>query len=436
MACASLFLNLPIYTETGLPWDPDTILDDGDPNFEKPDYEISFPPAVVRLDDAYELEDSIRAQELPRAIDRGKYDIESVTVSHLSSCEWPATIGVTSDFLSSTKQSRLIARQRMLADQRISKVSHLNKAEPPKFFIELAKPGYMNDSINMSQSPDLRSPKDKKPFFSNARDVSYDEIRSAGHSLMPSRYMTKGPAGGNGIVEVIRNEFKEKKFNLSELFEVIRPKETKNAAEGTLEIQELRAGNITPNGEIEGRLRNVSIRATRMPSLDEQVVKAGDILLAHRGSIGHVAYITETDNTNIGLWAGQTLFILRERKLTSSSKSKIYCDPRVLFMYLLTPKVHEHWRSILTGDKNPSIPIGEVESLGLPENIVLPTKPRRGISPKNVKGASGYVEQVIFDFEKRQAMLLQVRELQKDMDDGLKRVWDTAWKKQIEKSDE
>jgi len=71
----------------------------------------------------------------------------------------------------------------------------------------------------------------------------------------------------------------------------------------------------------------------------------------------------------------------------------------------------------------------------LPENIVLHKKPRRGISSKNVKGANSYVEQIISDFDKRQAKLLQVRELQKDMDDGLKRVWDTAWRKQIEKSD-
>ncbi|PRY89501.1 restriction endonuclease subunit S [Donghicola tyrosinivorans] len=436
MACASLFLDLPIYTETGLPWLPDAILDDGEPNYEKPDYEISFPPALARPEDACELEESVRAEKLPRSIDRGKYDLESVTLNYLSMADWPATVFVTYDFLSSTKQSRLIARQRLIQFDRVTQVSQLRDSKPKIFFIRLEKSSYLNDSVYFNSSSNLNSRRREIFRFSKERVVSYEEIEEAGYSLNPSRYMIKGPAGRRDIDEITRNGFEAKKFKLSDLFEVIRPKETKNAEEGTLEIRELRAGNITPNGEIEGDFRRINIRASRQLSLEEQEIKAGDILFAHRGSIGRVAYISEADKDNIGLWAGQTLFILRERKLTSSSKSKAYCDPRVLFMYLMTPEVRRQWGYALTGVKNPCIPIGEVESLGLPENIVLPKRPRRRISSRNTKVAGSYVEQIVFEFDKWQENLLQVREIQKGMDNRLKRVWDMAWTKQIQMSDE
>lgn len=433
MACTSLFLDLPIYTETGFPWKPDVILDEDEPNFEQPDYEISFPPALAIPEDACDLEESVRNENLPRAIDRKKYDLESVTLNYLSSSESPATIFVTSDFLSSTKQSRLIARQRLLQFQRVTEVSQLRKSSPPIFFIMLEKPHYMNDNVFFKNSTCLGLRSLNKKYISDARIVSYEEIEETGYSLTPSRYIINGPVGGgNNMAEKHRNRFEAKKFKLTDFFDVIRPKETKNAAEGTLMLQELRAGNITPNGEIEDDFRRVSIRASRQPSLEEQKIRAGDILLAHRGSLGNVAYISESDEAHIGLWAGQTLFILRERKLTSSSKSKMYCDPRVLFMYLMTPEVRSKWRYALTGGQNPSIPIGEVESLGLPENIVLPTKPRNRISSKSAKDASGYVGYIISEFDRRRENLLQVREIQKGMDDGLERVWETAWRKQIQ----
>ena len=78
------------YTEAGPPWAPDMLFDDGEPNAEPPDLEISFPPESFREADAPGLEASIREWKVPRAVDRGGYDLESVMLAYLGDSEAPA----------------------------------------------------------------------------------------------------------------------------------------------------------------------------------------------------------------------------------------------------------------------------------------------------------------------------------------------------------
>ena len=160
-----------------------------------------------------------------------------------------------------------------------------------------------------SHDPDDIKEGNSRPRTSG--NISYDVIYDTGHSFLPARYFSKGPSGGRGIVGKARNHFEAKTFKLVDVFDVIRPKSTKNDPAGSLEIQELRAGNITSVGGIEGDLRHITVRPTKGPSLEAQIIKEGDILFAHRGPIGRVAYVADTDLDRIGLWASQTLLRLK-----------------------------------------------------------------------------------------------------------------------------
>ncbi|MBU2936464.1 MULTISPECIES: hypothetical protein [Pacificibacter] len=435
-AFASLFLNLAIYVESNPPWVPDMVFDDSEPNTELPDLEISFPPANFKLNDAPHLEESVRASKLPRAVDRGKYDLESVMLDYLCFTERSVLVFTSESFLHSTKQSRLLVRQRLLDFQRIDSVTELTMTSPHLFLIELAPELAQVISIRMAVSSDasqigLSAIKPNE----DSRKVAYvpvSDIRSAGDTLKPARYLVTGPAGGRNLAEHFRNAFYPGKYKLADLFEITRPKTTRHDPVGTFEIQEVRAGNISANGEITGQLRRISIRSTLAIGLEEQLIKPGDILFAHRGPIGHATYVTDATTQKSPMWAGQTLLIFRPRKRSSGNQNAIYCDPRVLFMYLLTPAVQKDWSRSVSDERSPAIPIGRIESLNLPENLILPRKPKKGDPTASQYSSHIHKEQILTEYQKRQKQLMNLRELQDSMNEGLVRVWDSAWEKQVD----
>ncbi len=163
--------------------------------------------------------------------------------------------------------------------------------------------------------------------------------------------------------------------------------------------------------------------------LEEQVVKPGDILFAHRGPIGRVAYVTEAEVQENKNWAGQTLLILRARKSTSVELIEKYCDPRVLFMYLLAPKVRASWIELANGDRSPAIPIGEIERFSLPEGILHARRPRKSVSEAGSNEPRSDTDLILAEFHDRQEKLIALREIQEAMDDGLARAWTAAWRK-------
>lgn len=433
MAFASLFLNLAIYTESNPPWDPDMLFDNGEPNSELPDLEISFPPAEFRLGDAPHLEPSVRASKLPRAVDRGKYDLESVMLAYLCEAEASALVFISEIFLSSTKQSRLLTRQHLLDLFRIRKVSELTMTQPHRFLIEVGPVGHENEIIQMAKIgavPDLigAAPSRSSSVRSSGL-ISVSEIRSAGDSLNPARYLATGPAGGGNLAEHFNNAFRPTKYRLADFFDIIRPKTTKSDPVGTLTIQEIRAGNISANGEISGMPRRISVRATLAIGLEEQVIKPGDILFAHRGPIGHVAYVADADVHETKIWASQTLLIFRARKKNSGDRNMQYCDPRVLFMYLLTPGVRSNWAKFATGDRSPAIPIGQIESFGLPENLIAPKKAKQPASQLSSNSPLSCTDLILAEFQNRQKQLMKLHEIQTSLNAGLDQVWGAAWMK-------
>lgn len=435
MAFASFYLNLAIYTESNPPWEPDALFENGEPNSEPPDLEISFPPTDFRLHNAPHLEARVRASKLPRAVDRGKYDLESVMLAYLCESDASALVFTSESFLSSTKQSRLLTRQHLLDLLRIRKVTELKVTQPHRFLIELGPSRHENEAIQMAAAGSVHQLTRTAPKRSqNGRTkalISVDEIRSAGDSLKPARYLAVGPTGGRDFAEQMNNISYSTKYRLADFFEITRPKTTKNDPVGTFAISEMRAGNISANGEILGALRKINVRSTLAVGLEEQVIKLGDILFAHRGPIGHVAYVTDAIASETKMWAGQTLLIFRARKKNSGDRSTKYCDPRVLFMYLLAPDVRASWSKFTTGDRSPAIPIGQIESFSLPENLILPKKPKQVISPISSTAPLGYTDLILSEFQDRQKKLMALCEIQKNMDHGLDRVWEAAWTKLI-----
>ncbi|MEP2878157.1 MAG: hypothetical protein ABJP13_00040 [Sulfitobacter sp.] len=432
-AFASLFLNLAVYTESNPPWKPDMLFDDGEPNTEHPDLEISFPPAEFKLIDAPHLEESVRASGLPRAVDRGKYDLESVMLEYLCETEGSALIFTSENFLSSTKQSRLLARQHLLDHFRLRKVTELTTGQPHRFLIEIDPMGQVNEEIQMAVAATSGRPsrtgEGRKLNRRKSAFIPVSDIRSAGDTLKPSRYLVTGPAGGQNLAEHFNNVFRPAKYRLADLFEIIRPKATKHDPVGTFAIQEVRAGNISANGEITGELRKIVVRSTLAIGLEEQVIKPGDILFAHRGPIGHVTYVTSTDVEDTNIWASQTLLIFRPRRRSSRDRNAMYCDPKVLLMYLLTPAVREVWRKLATGDRSPSIPIGQIESFHLPENLILSKKPKKVGGQAEPASPESYTDQILAEYQSRQEQLIRLQDIQASMNDGLVRVWETAWTK-------
>jgi len=432
-AFAALFLNLGIYAELNTPWNPDMLFDEDEPNTEQPSLEISFPPAEFKLDDAPHLEDSIRASGLPRAVDRGKCDLESVMVDFLCESEASSRVFTTESFLSSTKLSRLSARQHLLDHLRLGKVTELELKQPQRFLIEIDSMGQVNEEIRMAVAAkaDLRdiTASGRRANSRKSTFIPVSDIRSAGDTLKPSRYLVTGPAGGGNLAEHFNNVFRPSKYKLADLFEIIRPKTTRHDPVGTVDIQEVRAGDISAKGEITGELRKLTVRSTVAIGLEEQVIKSGDIVFAHRGPIGRVTYMTEADFQKADIWAAQSLLIFRPRKRSSVDRGKVFCDPRVLFMYLLTSEVRQNWRKLATGDRSPAIPIGQIESFNLPKNLIIPKKKKKAGADTVLEPHQNYTDVILAEFEHRQEQLIKLREIQMSLNDGSERVWDAAWSK-------
>lgn len=435
MAFACLFLKLAVYTEPNPPWDPDAVFENGEPNSEPPDLEISYPPANFHLQDATQLEESVRKSRLPRAVDRGKYDLESVVLEYLCDAKSSALVFTSELFLASTKQSRLLTRQHLLDLLRIRQVSELTLSQPHQFAIELGDAGREHEVVRMAKTSNFahlsRASSIDSPVHSKSALIPVEDIRSAGDCLRPGRYLGTGPAGGQDLAARMKNTLSPTKYRLADFFEIIRPKTTKSDPVGTLSIQEARAGNISANGEISGDLRRITVRSTLSAGLEEQIIKPGDILFAHRGPVGHVAYVSDAEVQGGDVWAGQTLLIFRARRRSASDRSGQYCAPRALFMYMLMPDVKSSWRRLAIGDRSPAIPIGQIESFRLPENLLLPNKPRQTALSIGSTPPRNYTEILLAEFQLRQNKLKELSLIQSNMNEGLDRVWKASWSKPI-----
>lgn len=432
IASASLYLDLPVYIESGPPWKRDFLDDDGDPLSDEPKLEISFPPAVFKSENALDLEPSIRELHLPRAIDRGGYDIESVMVAYLCESGRRALTLVSESFLSSPKQSRLATRQRLFDMRCIDQIAELEGARGSTHLISLGGFGLARDQIQFILTRSVRQFVGTVPFqgslVRNSTSVSIDSLQAAGGTLLPKRYLSKGPSGAPGLIKYPSYTRNPAHFCLADLFDIIRPKSIREDPVGTAEVREISGRNISQFGDILERPRQVCIRSTTLGRFDEQELRPGDVVFAHRGPIGRVAYLSENYLEPPGLWAGQTLFIFRQRKWYSIASSGPYCDPRVLFMYLMTREVKESWRKVSISSRSPAIPIGEVERFMVPKSLTEQRKPKYISTSREREGAPASTsDQVLVEFERYKENCKNLKDVETKLNNGLGQVWKTTW---------
>ncbi|MBU2991890.1 hypothetical protein Q4555_14390 [Octadecabacter sp. 1_MG-2023] len=428
MAMAALFLEVPIYVESGPPWNPDALIN-GEPDTEPPELEVTFPPTGFTASNAPELDKSVRKSGLPRAVDRGKYDLESVMMNYLSLAEPEALALVSHTFATSPKQSRLRTRQNLLQKLRIRRITELSLSSPHLIAIETTASDDMSEQIRMGSSasqPEFDSLEFSGLVFpGKSTSVSIDEIKAAGSLLSPRRYLAVGPTGGNSIGAVFKNSRTPPKHKLIQLFKIIRPKTTKKDPNGEFAIKELRPSDISERGDLSGSYREIQVRKGTESNLEPQKLRRNDVVFAHRGSIGRVCYITDDDIEQTDLWAAQSLLIFRARKQRSGEEAPPYCDPRILFMYLLTSKVQDTWSKLAIGDRSPAIPIGEIERFALPDRLLIKKKLKK--SQDNRYDPVSPYGQLRDAYNDWQATLRAVRELEEKLNYDREKVWDISW---------
>lgn len=83
------------------------------------------------------------------------------------------------------------------------------------------------------------------------------------------------------------------------------------------------------------------------------------------------------------------------------------------------------------GDRSPAVPIGQIESFRLPENLLLPNKHRQTTLPIGLTPPRNYTEILLAEFQLRQNKLKELSLIQSSLDDGLDRVWKASWSKLI-----
>lgn len=181
----------------------------------------------------------------------------------------------------------------------IRRIEELTATKPQMLLIELDRPSEFNETVKMLTTDDVES-FSEAGFLGRERPsksglVAIEEIKNSGDNLNPKRYLAKGPSGGRSLGQLFRNIQTPSKHRLADLFEIVRPKTTKDNPTGRVGISEVRPSDIAKNGDLSGASRQIQVSQTTKDSLLDQKIKAGDILFAHRGPIARAAYVTQAD---------------------------------------------------------------------------------------------------------------------------------------------
>ncbi len=438
VAVTALFLELPIHVETGTPWETEVIDTDDDvddePTITAPGLEVTCPPAVFTSDDwsGYqkkddEIEPSIRKTKIPRAVDNKKFDLESVMLAYLATRPSSSLAFVSHDFLTTPKRSRAHTRKILRKSGRMRSVAAIHDLKKiTRFAVELGAADQHYDNVIMKSANRL-----PQQFEFEARElrganqtISPAEIENLQGVLLPSKYLGNGPTAGNELQKIFENLHRPVRTRLADLFDVIRPKTTRHDSNGDFPITEVRAGDITELGEIAETSRQLLVMTTKADKLEEQELSPGDILLAHRGPVGRVAYYVPKlgdDGSDLKVWAGQSVMILRARTKSADQIGRPACDPRMLFMYLQSPVIQKYWRETATDIRSPSLSIGSIERLEIAEPLlVFKNKSKENVA-HNKKFAA---RQKLFlkAFQTRQDTLVRINRLQSQLERDLNKV--------------
>lgn len=447
VALAARFLGLDVYADSSPPWDPSIPDDGGEPVIDEPGIEVSFPPNEVALADLKHLEQSILAARVPQAIARGRVDVESVMLKYLAWTPASTRVVVSEKALFGRKKARLAVRFEMIDTERITQITELPSAlvsgwPEGRFLIDLGsdkpplepieeEPVESVKSFIMRRSNTLptwlKRPTDVRKVREvrgKAQRVTFDDVRVANGSLAPVRYLASGPLRGRTITEAFSRMRNPEGVRLADLFDVIRPKTTRDERWGEYGVREVTPSDLSEFGEITGASRRISVRHGVYVGLEEQRLKADDILFTLKGRVGRVGYVfgtKEAEDQDHDRWASQSLMIIRARSRTTADTGRPFCNPRFLFMFLLTPGMRDHWRTVATDRRSPTVPIEELERLALPEVLYDATAIKDAGKPRTRAEAT-----IQAQFETWQDSIARIRALERKVAEGLSQVWETT----------
>ncbi|PZX12825.1 hypothetical protein LX81_03532 [Palleronia aestuarii] len=430
MAFATRFLDLRVYVDTGPPWERSVPFEEDEPSTDDPDIEISFPPNKQQLQDMDHLKASVLAMRVPQSLARGRLDVESVMLRYLSQQSASARIVVSENVLAGRRRSNHTVRSELVEARRIKHITELplapaNRQPDSRFILDLDTDDHPNASFVVRRSDLLSTWPEWTPTIRERRgavqQVSYDEVRAANGSLAPVRFLSTGPLRGGSIAKIISRGREPERVRLSDVFDVIRPKTTRGEQWGEERVTEVTPSDISDYGEILGTSRKISVREGIFVRLEEQKLRVNDIVLALKGPVGRVGHIPmrAASEERHDWWASQSLVIIRAKRRTAAEAGRPSCDPRLLFMYLLTPLLRNHWRDIATNPRSPTIPLEEIERLALPEGLYkigTLTDTRSGEEMAAARTA------ILAEFDTLRNNLLARRELDQQLDDGLAKV--------------
>ena len=181
-------------------------------------------------------------------------------------------------------------------------------------------------------------------------DIDRSKIRENEYILNPSRYRTQDL---NRLLAGLRTT------NLGSLCRIMFPVPIKDTDDDQASsFFEVLMSDFLPDGTIEFGTKERYLDAATASKARKRELRAGDILLGVKGTIGKVALVPETPDEN--LLAGQTTVILRLQDLDRIS------DPVYLLRYLSLPAVKAFLQSMAGGSAIRFIRAKDLANLPVP----------------------------------------------------------------------
>jgi type I restriction enzyme M protein len=319
---------------------------------------ISIPPFGTRVETYHiqtdqEIETrTVRTEDgaFERAVDEVEY--RAVLLLPLSVLSSRASLGVRKKLIDNNWLSTLLHIPRrqltntsadsvcLVIDKQKGDQSKIMMSEPPisefSRFIESQK---IYDLV--AYEPDMDS-----------KRVDTDLIRNQGYDLAFSRYKD------SSFYELFQED---NKVALNGVAEIIRTQAVKGevcANEAPNSFRQVTWRDISEAGYVIEPPHSIVFEDKQIAQVEKQRLQAGDILLAVKGNLGHIALVPEECPSN---WiAGQTFVIIRPRKAVISS---VY-----LYRFLSSDLVQAHLSSIASGTGMKIIKSGDLNAIavGLP----------------------------------------------------------------------
>jgi type I restriction enzyme M protein len=190
-----------------------------------------------------------------------------------------------------------------------------------------------------------------------SRGVSQKELETNEYNLTPSRYVaSEKQARLNALLG------KSKVVSLGEIAAILRPQSLKNdIVEEGLECFEVAVADIGADGVIRQPKKNFFLNSGALRKLQSLVLRAGDILLAVKGSAGKVGFIESAPD---GTWlANQSFQVIR-------LKDDDIISPAILFRYLSSPAGQALLEARVGGASVPMIQTHDIRTLP----VIIPSR--------------------------------------------------------------